>query len=84
MKRPDCIHSIYDNLGATTDRYTVFTGEIERSRLRECLCLDDRPEHPQGFSQFSAGTPGDHLGEQISFATLPNHVQHHIIRRLEP
>jgi hypothetical protein len=84
MKQPDYIHSIYDNLGKTVDRYTVFTPQLERNKLRECLCLDNRPEHPQGFSQFSAGEPGPHLGEEISFATLPNHVQRHIIRRLEP
>ena len=75
------VHSIYDNNAETLDRYTVFTNEHE-GPYREALCLSDNPAHPLGFSQFSYGTPGPHLGDKITFSDLPLNVQEHIRARL--
>lgn len=76
------IHSVYDNGGETCDRYTVFTAETEPNGLRQCLGMSDKPTHPQGFSQFSSGTPGRHCGKRIAFSDLPLNIQQHVQARL--
>ena len=68
------------------DRYTVV---LDRSvsestpGYHPMLGLSDDPESPWGFSQFSDGVPGRHLGRRIRFRALPPQVQAHITRRLQ-
>ena len=77
------ITKIYDNGGDTADRYTVFTDQHE-GQYYEALCVNDMPTHPSyGFSQFSFGAPGEHLGKEISFDDLPDNVQAHVKQRLD-
>lgn len=80
------IHSIYDNGGATCDRYTVYYGGRgtinHRNGLRYCLGMNDRPFHPQGFGQHSEGKPGRHNGKRIAFDDLPAHCQRLVKRDL--
>lgn len=74
------IHSIYDNQGATFDRYTVyFSGRgtvrqtgIFSKPLRLCLGMSSNPTHPQGFGQWCEGQPGKHNGHKITFDQLPD------------
>lgn len=57
------IKSIWDNGGATQDRYTfVLTSDYGFAGLLDCLCTDETPTHPLGFSQMSGCAEGDHLG----------------------
>ena len=80
--QPKEIHSIWDNGGATQDRYTVALKNNSGSCYHDCLCLDDTPTHPLGFSQFSTCQAGKHLGKRIRWTQLPDDLQTHIIGRL--
>lgn len=74
--------AIYDNGGQTVDRYTIILSE------GVCLSLSDIPDDigdtddPQGFSQYSQCTEGEHLGKKIRFEDLPENVQKHVKARL--
>ena len=64
---------IYDNDGATFDRYTVvYLDEPER---RACLfaarAMSRNPSDPQGFGQYCTAMPGKHLGRRIELKDLP-------------
>lgn len=79
--------TVYDNGGKTFDRYTiVLHGKewAERGGLTTMLGLSHNPTHPQGFSQWTSGTPGRHLGRKITFSRLPKNIQSHVRARLEP
>jgi hypothetical protein len=78
------IIAVYDNGGKTFDRYTIYTNEDynRQGTIKVCLALSDNPNHPQGFSQFSGGTIGDHNGKRIKFTDLPQNVQEHAKSRL--
>jgi len=72
------IHSIYDNGGATFDRFTVYYGgrgtvraDHRGNRLRLCVGMSAAPFNPQGYGQHGEGQPGRHNGRRISFADLP-------------
>ncbi len=94
MDRPDYnkLTAVHDNGGKTVDRYTVvtpfneeFDGEVWYVSM---LGLSDRPTHPQGFSQWTNGQyhygkDNSHLGKEIDWYDLPEHIQEHIIMRLE-
>ncbi len=77
--RLQAIRSVWDNDGATADRYTVLFKD------GTYLAMSDNPDHLQmGISQFGHGEkPGDHLGQEIKLSELPLNVLHHLIRRLE-
>ena len=79
MKKPNCVTSIYDNEGDTLDRYTVFTDQREGDYWEALAIGND----PRGFSQFTTGQKGAHLGKLITFDDLPELIQQHIINRLE-
>ena len=72
----------YDNQGATADRYTVvYMDSPERAAgTFECVGMDDRPFHPQGFGMHSIAEPGAHLGRRIWFRNLPADCQT-VVRR---
>jgi hypothetical protein len=44
--------------------------------------MSEDPTHPQGFSQFTEGQEGEHLGKPIAFETLPENIQKHIEERV--
>ena len=64
---------IYDNDGATFDRYTVvFLDEPEgRAGLFAARAMSQNPSHPQGFGQYCTAMPGKHLGRRIELKDLP-------------
>jgi hypothetical protein len=68
---------IYDNGGATADRYTAI--DMDRPTgdpgLFEAVGFDDNPFHPQGFGQHTSAMPGAHLGKRISVIELPEPAQ---------
>ena len=63
---------IYDNQGATFDRYTaVYLAAVEHGGSYACLGMSENPTHPQGFGQHGYADDGDHLGSRISIMQLP-------------
>lgn len=75
------IKSVYDNEGKTFDRYTIVFETMETNIFNLSLGLSHNPDSPQGFSQFSRCQDGIHLGKKISFNSLPENIQNHIIER---
>jgi len=82
---------VYDNGGATADRYTLFPrgrgwgAFVNRSTghlVRNALALSDAPSHPQGFSQWCECAPGRHLGRRIAWADLPERIRRHVEARI--
>ena len=71
------ISKVFDNSGATFDRYTI----IFEDRF-DALELSDNCDSPQGFSQFGVAVEGRHLGGQIQFAYLPENVKLHAYERI--
>jgi len=68
------IHSCYDNGGETIDRYSVFFTERDRE-FYMCLGMSNYPDHPQGFCQWTSGTPGTHCGRKVRFSSLPGNIK---------
>lgn len=77
------ITAIYDNDGATLDRYTVVTDLIAQNGYGhdeiEMLGLSEGSE---GFSQWSTGQDGSHLGKRVHFENLSEATQKHIAQRI--
>ena len=76
---------IYDNQGATFDRFTVvFMHRPERTPgLYAALGMSERPFHPQGFGQHCTAAPGAHLGKRMKLEQLPDECQKLVKRELE-
>jgi hypothetical protein len=86
-KQPTDVQAIYDTgPDDAIDRYTVVLNETWEANPGELtmLGLSSEPAHPQGFSQFTAGIDGPHLGRTIEWADMPENVREHIARRLAP
>jgi hypothetical protein len=49
---------------------------------RAMLCMSDHPTHPQGFSMFSNGYEGKHLGIKQEWLKVPQAIRDHIISRI--
>jgi len=79
--KPKAIMNIYDNNGETCDRYTI----VLRSSGLMCdmLGLSELPDSPLGFSQYTMGMDGEHLGKRIQWNDLPENVQSHVEGRLK-
>jgi hypothetical protein len=80
------IQAIYDNGGATLDRYTVVTDQQDGLNFLMMLGLS---EGGDGFSQWSGGSyaagrgeKNQHLGKRVSFESLSAATQSHIARRV--
>ncbi len=82
----------YDNGGDTVDRYSVIWYEPDAWYGREdaigTLDMSDSPTHPQGVSMMGLIPVSDftdeHIGKQMPFSDLPEHIQAHVKDRLEP
>lgn len=63
---------IFDNGGATADRFTVCFpwDKSPQGNYVQSIGMSERPYHPQGFCQHSYATVGDHLGKRISYVDL--------------
>lgn len=72
------VKAIYDNGGATFDRYTVYFNVRDRE-FWTCLAMSAEPFHPQGFGQHSVGSLGRHNGKRITFEQLPTDCQKAIV-----
>lgn len=84
--RPSAVIGIWDNGGETCDRYTVALDPKsypERAGYVAMLGLSSDPTSPLGFSQFTTGQCGPHLGKRISWAKLPEHIRAHVAARLK-
>lgn len=77
------ILNCYDNQGETFDRYTIVFNEIATNdNLLMMLGLSCNPNSAQGFSQWTHGHDGPHLGIKIKFNKLPDHIKKHIKQRI--
>jgi len=78
---------VYDNglkkKGVSIDRYTIVPQgkgwEADRRGYKQMLGVGDEP---RGYSQWSDGQEGKHLGKKIKFSDLPKNVQQHVKMRL--
>ena len=68
------ITAIYDAGRLHWDRYAVFIDDDHEM----ALCLS----YGLGYSEFAPAVPGDHLGRPITFEDLPEHLQRHILWRI--
>jgi len=80
--QPKEVTSIWDNGGETADRYSIVMNWKETPTMYAILGLSDNPESPQGFSQFTHGQAGKHLGKKLKWNQLPPKIQKHIVSRL--
>ena len=86
---PNYILDVFDNGGATADRYTVLFGgpllddELLKTRAVHGLALSYYPSSPVGISQWvevaAAYRPAHH---RIRWLDLPPHVRAHITARV--
>jgi hypothetical protein len=85
VTRPADVQAIYD-IGPddAIDRYTVVLGDEWGANpgYHAMLGLSNAPEHPQGFSQFTEGLDGPHLGQPVAWGSLPTHIREHIAMRV--
>ena len=87
MEKPESIETIFDNDGKTIDRFTVIFELDSDSEIffHPCLSFSIDPEHPQGFSQWGHYVfDNKPLGKEINWEELPEHLQKHIIMRIQP
>lgn len=70
---------IFDN-PKYIDRYTIVI--VDYKATCDCLCVNEQPTHPQGFSQWATCELSYKLGTSISFTELPLNVQQHVATRL--
>jgi hypothetical protein len=86
MTKPANVTGIWDNGGKTMDRYTVAV-EPDRDALWSpyvpTLALSLDATSPQGLSQWAEGLPGPHLGREISWRELPEHIRAHVVERVK-
>lgn len=76
------IHSIYDNMGKTFDRYTV--NIIREDGTCELYGMSHNPFSPQGFNQYCGDymyTPKNEI--ELYLEECPETVQKAILDRLE-
>ncbi len=69
------IKSIYDNSGATFDRYTVVIEGAGFAEFSGCLSMSHDPDSPQGVCHHGECIEGDHLGKKVTLEELPLIVQ---------
>lgn len=85
MTKPANITGIWDNGSESLDRYTVAV-EPEADALRSpyvpMLGLSLDATSPQGFSQWTECLPGPHLGREIGWEELPEHIRAHVAARV--
>lgn len=68
---------LYDNGGATADRYTAV--DMRRPERQAgtyaAVGFNEAPFHPQGFGQHTVAMPGAHLGRRIKPDALPEQAR---------
>ena len=73
---------IYDNGGASVDRYTLVVPSIDEPGKLDMYGFSDAPYHPQGFGQYAGAYHRmgsySHLGKLIQFDDLPDQAQRYV------
>ena len=85
------VHSVWDNGGATVDRYSIyFDGpgmtrtDAHGNELYYCLAMNGNPYSPShGFCQHCEGMPGGADGVQITLDALPDDCRKLVNREME-
>ncbi|MHD0644435.1 hypothetical protein ACYPKM_02210 [Pseudomonas aeruginosa] len=80
VERYGCALRIYDNGGASFDRYTIVPPRWakeykDRHGDWESITARENPFHPMGLGQHCSAQPGRHLGKRIHWDELPLDVQ---------
>lgn len=75
--------AIFDNDGATADRYTVVFLDQRNCDHYECVGMNAAPFHPQGIYQHAICDLGAHLGRRIKFEELPEDCRRAVEQELE-
>ncbi|MBB4861510.1 hypothetical protein HNP46_000321 [Pseudomonas nitritireducens] len=80
VERYGCTLRIYDNGGASYDRYTMVPPRWakeyrDRNGDFESITSNEHPFHPTGFGQHCTAEPGPHLGKRIHWDMLPPDAQ---------
>lgn len=74
---------VYDNGGASIDRYTVvLDGLAAPVRRGDPMTMLGLSPGGMAFSQFTEGQEGAHLGKRVAFDSLDPVTRRHIERRL--
>ncbi len=81
-RQPREVKSVWDNGGRTADRYTVVLRDRDDEGYYTAFALSDDPGSPQGVSMVVSVTEGSHIGQRISWNTLPTRIQDHVRDRL--
>lgn len=86
MAKPANISAIWDNGGKSLDRFTIAVepdADVSRSSCLPTLSLSLDAASPQGFSQWAEAVPGPHLGRDITWEELPEHIRAHVTARMK-
>jgi len=78
---------IFDNGGATVDRYTIALKGYRwvLGMVYPYLASSTNPFHPQGFGQHGESREfltGKHLGKRVAFDSLPVDVQKFVLNNI--
>jgi hypothetical protein len=83
-------YRIYDNGGATQDRYTaVFLNDPQSpyanrdQMIYAAIGFDETPFSPLGFGQHTTARLGNHLGKRIAIRDLPEDARKFVTQELE-
>ena len=79
---------VYLSSAPVVDRWTVVLDstawrESVNPGMMAMIGMSDNPTDPQGFSQFSEGREGSHLGKKIPWLEIPKNIRNHILARIK-
>jgi hypothetical protein len=76
---------VYDNGGQSRDRYTVINKSTDiklgSAIIYRALIICEAPHISGGISQWVQCIEGKHLGNEISFHSLPDYIKRHVSGR---
>lgn len=84
IAKPKDVIAVYDDGGKTVDRYTCVLTWKETGNRRSMIAMGSDVTSPLGFSQFTSGIVGKHLGKRLRWKDVPEHIRKHIAWRLAP
>lgn len=84
MSKNKTVIKLYDNGGATADRYTaVYLQDPQRTgRMYGARGMCSNPTSPQGIGQYTTAQDGSHLGRKIKYEDLPVACRNIVLRDL--
>ena len=79
---------VYLSPDPVADRWTVVLDSADwRASVNPgqmaMIGMSDNPTDPQGFSQFTEGKEGPHLGKKMPWLEVPKIIRNHILARIK-